>query len=134
MRSHTNPLNVLRGRSLMTDVSNMETRGDSLTLNASENSRVLLEQGRPVSAKRGEQALSVTSWKESTPLEQVGENMLMVATPDISMRTAIELRYRSGQPVLLAEDDKLVGMLSDRDFYHALLGKHFTQNTESDAA
>ena len=49
------------------------------------------------------------------------------------MRTAIELRYRSGLPVVLAEQGRLVGMLSDRDFYHALLGKHFTQDS-ADAA
>ncbi|TCK02620.1 choline ABC transporter ATP-binding protein [Marinobacterium mangrovicola] len=134
--AHTNPLNVLRGRSLMTDVSDMALSNNSLTLNARENSQVQLESGRPISATRGEVALAVTPWNESESLDKVAENMLMVTTPEVSMRNAIELRYRSGQPVLLAEDNKVVGMLSDRDFYHALLGKHFTQdsNSEADAA
>ncbi|SEF66179.1 choline ABC transporter ATP-binding protein [Marinobacterium lutimaris] len=131
--AHTNPLNVLRGRSLMTPVSEGERSGGSLTLNANENSEVLLEQGCPVGAKRGAESLTLTHWDESESLDKVGKDMLMVTTPEVSMRNAIELRYRSGQPVLLAEDDKLVGMLSDRDFYHALLGKHFTQSTDSEA-
>lgn len=132
--AHTNPLNVLRGHSLMTQVGKIERIGDALVLNSKENSLVQLDEGKPVSASCGEQALNLTSWEESMTLEQVRENMLMVATPEVSMRTAIELRYRSGQPVLMAEEGKVVGVLSDRDFYHALLGKHFTQDSGSDAA
>ncbi|MBV1789608.1 choline ABC transporter ATP-binding protein [Marinobacterium sp. D7] len=126
--AHTNPLNVLRGRSLMTTIGAMQGDGNRLLLNALDQSHVHLEAGRPVAAQRGEQALEIRQWHDSHALDDLSENTLMIASPDISMRTAIELRYRTGQPVLLSEDNRLVGMLSDKDFYHALLGKHFTQN------
>lgn len=132
--AHTNPLNVLRGRSLMTGIDEMPRNGDSLVLNAHEQSSVQLNGGQPSAAKRGTQVLKIQHWQEGGNLDSVGDNTLMVASPDISMRTAIELRYRSGQPVLLVEDKRLVGVLSDRDFYHALLGKHFTQTEASNAA
>ncbi|KEA63725.1 L-proline glycine betaine ABC transport system permease protein ProV [Marinobacterium lacunae] len=126
--AHTNPLNVLRGRSLMTGIAALQIDSDRLMLNVHDQSHVHISAGRPVSAQRGGQPLEIRQWQESTCIDEVGENMLIVANPDISMRTAIELRYRSGQPILLSEEDRLVGMLSDKDFYHALLGKHFTQS------
>ncbi|WP_027855431.1 choline ABC transporter ATP-binding protein [Marinobacterium litorale] len=131
--AHTNPLNVLRGRSLMTAVDAMALDGEGLVLNANDHTHLRLDNGKPTQARRGDQTLKVTEWTDSMMLEQVRENMLMVADPEVSMRTAIELRYRSGLPVVLAEQGRLVGMLSDRDFYHALLGKHFTQDS-ADAA
>ncbi|MEL7287971.1 MAG: choline ABC transporter ATP-binding protein, partial [Pseudomonadota bacterium] len=35
---------------------------------------------------------------------------------------AIELKQRSNQPILLVEENKLVGVLSDNELYDALLG------------
>ncbi|MBV1790621.1 choline ABC transporter ATP-binding protein [Marinobacterium sp. D7] len=128
--AHTNPLNVLRGRSLMTGIGALQLEGESLLLNVHDQSRVELQNGKPVSAHRGGQRLSLLEWQEGQPLDSVGDNMVVIASPEISMRSAIELRYRSGLPVLLSEGGELVGILSDRDFYHALLGKHFTQEAE----
>ncbi len=129
--AHTNPLNVLRGRSLMTPLNNLQLQQTTLSLGPL--SHVELEAGVPVSASSNGRRLEIRKWHEGTPLDAIGENTLMLASPEISMRTAIELRYRTGQPLLLSEGDRLVGMLSDRDFYHALLGKHFTQN-DTDSA
>ncbi|MBR9885775.1 MAG: choline ABC transporter ATP-binding protein [Oceanospirillales bacterium] len=132
--AHTNPLNVLRGRSLMTAITALDVTGDNLQLNPHENCHVRIEGGKPVAASRANAPLNLLDWQEGQPIEQVSENNLVITSPDVSMRAAIELRYRSGLPVLLCEGGQLVGMLSDRDFYHALLGKHFTQETTSDAA
>ena len=51
---------------------------------------------------------------------------MAVTSPDISMRRAIEIRYATEQPVLLMENNQLVGVLTDHNFYHAMLGKHFS--------
>lgn len=124
--AHTNPLNVLRGRSLMTPVENILQAPDQLRLGA--HSQVNLDAGRPASAHCNGQVLQIMQWHEGTPMHAIHENSLIVAGPEISMRTAIELRYRTGQPILLSEGDRVVGVLSDRDFYHALLGNHFSQS------
>jgi glycine betaine/proline transport system ATP-binding protein len=40
------------------------------------------------------------------------------------MRDAIELKHRSGQPILLSEQGKLLGVLNDNELYRALLGNY----------
>ena len=39
------------------------------------------------------------------------------------MRDALHIRYQTGQKLVLSDGDKLVGVLGDRELYHALLGK-----------
>jgi len=125
--AHTNPLNVLRGRSLMTDATKLERLDDMLVLNRNDNTCISTDHfGQVVSASRQGQALALHEWQEGQDISRLPEDTLVMATPDISMRQAIEIRYRTGQPVLLNEQNSLVGILSDKDFYHALLGKHFT--------
>lgn len=125
--AHTNPLNVLCGRSLMTDVNQLEKLEDMLVLNRNDNTTISTNgDGQVVAASRQGQPLPLLHWQEGDDIDQLPEDALVMATPDISMRQAIEIRYRTGQPVLLNEKQGLVGILRDKDFYHALLGKHFT--------
>ena len=125
--AHTNPLNVLRGRSLMTDAATLERLDDMLVLNRNDNTCISTDQaGQVVSASRQGQTLPLHQWQEGEDISRLPEGALVMTTPDISMRHAIEIRYRTGHPVLLNEQNSLVGILSDKDFYHALLGKHFT--------
>ncbi|WP_432470263.1 choline ABC transporter ATP-binding protein [Amphritea sp. HPY] len=125
--AHTNPLNVLRGRSLMTDATTLERLDDMLVLNSNDNTCISTDHfGQVVSASRQGQTLALHEWQEGQDISRLPEDALVMTTPDISMRQAIEIRYRTGQPVLLNEQNSLVGILSDKDFYHALLGKHFT--------
>ncbi|EJG1585913.1 choline ABC transporter ATP-binding protein [Vibrio parahaemolyticus] len=118
--AHTNPLNVLKGRSLMKS-------SDALV---SEKERVLIcpdkeiwvtQESKGLSLPNSEQSL--IQWvSESSNLDDVESNSLVQVSPNISMREAIELKQRSNQPLLLVEDDKLVGVLSDHELYDALLG------------
>lgn len=124
--AHTNPLNVLRGRSLMTEIDQLEKLDEMLVLNRSDNTCISTsENGRILAASRQGNPVELLHWQQGQDVEQLPEDSLVIATPDISMRDAIEIRYRTGQPVLLNEQESLVGILSDKDFYHALLGKHF---------
>ncbi len=125
--AHTNPLNVLRGGALMTDVSKLEWEEGKLVLNGSDNTCVSTDaMGRVVSASRQGQPIIIHQWHEGDDICQLTEGTLVMANPEISMRAAIEISYQTGQPILLSEHNSLVGVLSDKDFYHALLGKHFT--------
>lgn len=131
--AHTNPLNVLKGRSLMTEAATLERLNDMLILSRNDNTRISVDgSGQVSSALRQDKPLVLHHWQTGQEIEQLTEGMLVIATPEISMRDAIEIRYHTGLPVLLNEQDRLVGILSDKDFYHALLGKHFT-TTEADA-
>ncbi len=130
--AHTNPLNVLRGRSLMTDVGQLERFNEQLILDRNDKTYISTNaSGKVVAASRHGTSLNLHYWQEGEAVEQLPEHSLVMAAPDISMRSAIEIRYHTGHPILLNENDGLVGVLSDKNFYHALLGKHFTTGTES---
>ncbi|MCW8328467.1 choline ABC transporter ATP-binding protein [Photobacterium sp. SDRW27] len=125
--AHTNPLNVLRGRSLMTEASELESLGEMLILNQHDKTCVsTTAEGEIMTVTRQDESLALQQWQEGDNLETLEQDKVVLATPDISMREALEIRYRTGQPVLLGTERRLEGVLSDNDFYHALLGKHFS--------
>jgi glycine betaine/proline transport system ATP-binding protein len=43
---------------------------------------------------------------------------------NIGMREALDIRYHTGQKLVLHEHNKVVGVLGDSEMYHALLGKN----------
>lgn len=95
---------------------------------------VTAEQDGTFSATAGDQPLRVVEWdKDTLDFSQVGDNTIVVASPDIEMRDAIEIRYNTNTPVLLVENGELLGTLSDHDFYHALLGKFQKKDTDQAA-
>lgn len=125
--AHTNPLNVLRGHSLMQEVRDMDRQDDKIVLNPHDETYLNLDaEGKIELAERLGQSVPLARWQEGDGFGQCKENNLVVAKPDISMRDGLEICYRTGQPVLLTHNERLVGVLSHNDFYHALLGKHFT--------
>ncbi|MDW2178151.1 choline ABC transporter ATP-binding protein, partial [Vibrio sp. 1637] len=79
------------------------------------------QESKGLSLPNSEQSLM--KWvSESSNLDDVEANSLVQVNPNISMREAIELKQRSNQPLLMVEDNKLVGVLSDHELYDALLG------------
>ncbi|EOV6281448.1 choline ABC transporter ATP-binding protein [Vibrio parahaemolyticus] len=118
--AHTNPLNVLKGRSLMKS-SDTLVREEERVLICPDKEIWVTQESKGLSLSDSEQSL--IQWvSESSNLDDVESNSLVQVSPNISMREAIELKQRSNQPLLLVEDDKLVGVLSDHELYDALLG------------
>ncbi|EKB7277990.1 choline ABC transporter ATP-binding protein [Vibrio parahaemolyticus] len=118
--AHTNPLNVLKGRSLMKS-SDALVREEERVLICPDKEIWVTQESKGLSLSDSKQSL--IQWvSESSNLDDVESNSLVQVSPNISMREAIELKQRSNQPLLLVEDDKLVGVLSDHELYDALLG------------
>lgn len=116
--AHTNPLNVLKGRSLMRDDL---VREDERVLICPEKDIWVTQESKGLSLADTDKSL--VQWKsDSSNLDEVNENSLVQVSPEISMREAIELKQRSNQPLLMVEDNQLVGVLSDHELYDALLG------------
>ncbi|MCS0398847.1 choline ABC transporter ATP-binding protein [Vibrio diabolicus] len=116
--AHTNPLNVLKGRSLMRDDL---VREDERVLICPDKDIWVTQESKGLSLAGTDKSL--VQWKsDSSNLDEVNENSLVQVSPEISMREAIELKQRSNQPLLMVEDNQLVGMLSDHELYDALLG------------
>ncbi|MGY5746689.1 choline ABC transporter ATP-binding protein [Vibrio antiquarius] len=116
--AHTNPLNVLKGRSLMRDDL---VREDERVLICPDKDIWVTQESKGLSLAGTDKSL--VQWKsDSSNLDEVNENSLVQVSPEISMREAIELKQRSNQPLLMVEDNQLVGVLSDNELYDALLG------------
>ncbi|MDO6682450.1 choline ABC transporter ATP-binding protein [Oceanobacter sp. 5_MG-2023] len=120
--AHTNPLNVLAGRSLMTAADELTRQGND-TLVCSEKDIWLASDGKTAHRHGEPVPMQQCGIEANTDMPPLGT--MAMTTPDISMRRAIEIRYATEQPVVLAEHGKLVGVLTDHNFYHAMLGKHF---------
>jgi len=121
--AHTNPLNVLKGRSLMLTADQINCVDKKWQL--STQSDVWLEHSTDGWQISGSQRFNIIDW-QSGPLDfsKLTKNDIVLTSPDIDMRQAIEIRYLTGNPVVLIEDNQFIGALDDENFYHALLGKY----------
>jgi len=128
--AHMNPLNVLRGASLMTPAAELERCEDGTVLaDRAGTVRLRLDPGgQPLGAERAGLELPIAP-PQRPPLEP--GTALASASPEASMRRVIELRRASGAPVLLVEDGRLAGVVGDEEIYRGLL--HQT-DLASDAA
>lgn len=103
--AHMNPLNVLRGASLMTPVAALPRQADWLVLDESRQLLLSLDAaGQPVTATRAGQPVTLPQ-----------------APADITLKTAIQLRHNSGLPVLLLTDGRLAGVVGDAEIYRGML-------------
>ncbi|KGY13300.1 ABC transporter ATP-binding protein [Vibrio tubiashii] len=123
--AHTNPLNVLKGRSLMQSRNELNRRGsqwevcatDELWVEQKSNGLELVDSNK-----------TLLDWRDdSVEMGDIDSSVVVQASPDIGMREAIELKQRSEQPILLVEEDELVGVLTDNELYDALLGNYKSQ-------
>ncbi|OAJ95252.1 choline ABC transporter ATP-binding protein [Vibrio bivalvicida] len=123
--AHTNPLNVLKGRSLMQSREELARRNDQWEICSSDE---LWVEQLPQGLSLVDSNKTLVDWNDdSLAIDDINSSMVVQASPEIGMREAIELKQRSNQPILLVEEDELVGVLSDNELYDALLGNFKTK-------
>lgn len=119
--AHTNPLNVLKGRSLMTPLSGLEQRGN--TYKVCDADELWIAQNEDTLSILNEGNLDCLSWQITDAIpSHVNDTTIVMVSPDISMRDAIELKRLNNKPLLMVENNQLVGVLHNKDVYNALLG------------
>ncbi|CAK1780880.1 choline ABC transporter ATP-binding protein [Vibrio crassostreae] len=118
--AHTNPLNVLKGRSLMQPLDSLTQENESWKICDSKD--LWIEQSEGALSVKGEPTLALVEWNESDDLTAINASSVVVASPEIGMRDAIKLKQLSNHPILLVEDNQLVGILDNSEFYNALTG------------
>jgi glycine betaine/proline transport system ATP-binding protein len=120
--AHMNPLNVLRGESLMTPVERIVCDGDWLRLDWAGHHRMTLDTaGAPASVTVAGAPGRLVAYTQELDLESVGIETLVTASPDISMRQALEIRHATGSPVVMLREGRLVGVIGDDEIYAGLL-------------
>jgi len=122
--AHTNPLNVLCGRSLMRSLDNCKRVNGSVCLDPSIDSWLDLGEGGALKrARQGQNGLDMQNWAPGQDVELL-ERRPTVVHADIGMREALQIRYQTGNKLVLQDNDRVVGILGDTELYHALLGKN----------
>jgi len=121
--AHTNPLNVLCGRSLMRPLSACKRLDNEICLDPGSNAWFgLSEQSTLKGSRLGDAPMDIQTWVPGQPVESLGRRPTLVAA-EVSMRDALEIRYHTGHKLVLHEQNRVVGILGDTELYHALLGK-----------
>ncbi|MDH6015591.1 choline ABC transporter ATP-binding protein [Vibrio splendidus] len=124
--AHTNPLNVLKGRTLMQPLDSLTQENESWKICDSKD--LWIEQSEGALSVKGESTLALVEWSESDDLTAINASSVVVTSPEIGMRDAIKLKQISNHPILLVENNQLVGILDNSEFYNALTG-NFQMNT-----
>ncbi|MGC9402996.1 choline ABC transporter ATP-binding protein [Vibrio genomosp. F10 str. 9ZC157] len=125
--AHTNPLNVLKGRSLMQPLESLKQDNERWQICETKDVWIKHHQGEV--AIHGESEVSLVNGQDSKDdLSNIDATTVVMASPDISMRDAIKLKQLSNYPILLVEKNQLVGILDDNAFYNALIGNLQTKS------
>ena len=120
--AHMNPINVLRGRSLMTPLAEIERQGTELLLDWSGHHLMTLDaEGAPISAGVDGKVGRLVSYLPDMEIKGIGCDVIVVAPPDIRMREVLEIRHETGNPVVLVEDGRLIGVVGDDEIYRGIL-------------
>ena len=122
--AHMDALNVLRCGSLMTPVADIGRDGNALQLDWSGLNRLRLnEKGAPDEASIEPAPATIRHFTPEMDTSALAGDTICAATPDLRMRTAIELRHCTGRPVLMMEDGRMVGVIGDDEIYRGLMSQ-----------
>jgi glycine betaine/proline transport system ATP-binding protein len=120
--AHMNPLNVLTGTSLMTPVAAIPRCDDRILLDRTRRVVMALDAG---GAPRGVTIVDrpgrIVSYADGFDLSALERDMVVTAPPEIRLRSALEIRHRTGNPLALVADGKLVGVVGDDEIYRGIL-------------
>jgi glycine betaine/proline transport system ATP-binding protein len=122
---HMNPLNVLRGGSLMTPTAALSRVADEMILDRSGRIRLKLDRddkpiGVTLDGNAGTMAIADRATGEVAARPEDVD--IVVAPIDLKMRSAIALRSLSGNPIVLVDElGRMAGLCGDDEIYRALL-------------
>jgi glycine betaine/proline transport system ATP-binding protein len=122
---HMNPLNVLRGTSVMTPASALR-RIDSEVLIDAGTIRVRVDaEERPVGVTLAGRAGNLAAADgETGTLPESARYDMIVAPVDLTLRAAIALKRQTDHPILLVDQlGRLAGLCGDDEIYRGLLSR-----------
>ncbi len=119
---HMNPLNVLKGRTLMTSTENIPQREGELFLDRAGYCRLKIDEALSIlSATSNGQPSKIVPYAGPDDIAGIEYDQFVTASADIMLRDVIEIRRCSGSPVLFVEDGKLIGMIGDDEIFEVFL-------------
>jgi glycine betaine/proline transport system ATP-binding protein len=121
---HMNPLNVLRGTSVMTPASSLRRVGGEVVIDSGEQIRVRIDaEERPVAVTLGGRAGHLAAADgETGTIPETSRYDMIVAPVDLTLRAAIALKRQTDHPILLVDQlGRLAGLCGDDEIYRGLL-------------
>ena len=120
---HMNPLNVLRGNSVMKPAELLTRHEDAVLLDPDGRIRVTLDpEGRPTGVSLDGQAGRITSCLAEVEQIEIRPADILLASVDLKLRAAIALKRQTGHPILLVDQlGRLAGLCGDEEIYRGLL-------------
>jgi glycine betaine/proline transport system ATP-binding protein len=120
--AHMNPLNVLTGASLMTPVAAIARRGAEVLLDRDQRVVMTLgADGSPGAVRIVDRPGRVIAYADGFDPAGLDRSAVVMAPPGIKLRTALEIRHRTGNPLAMVEDGRLVGVIGDDEIYRGIL-------------
>lgn len=114
--AHMNPLNVMKASSVMTPIELELAMSSKLKLEIDNNYQAL-------EAHYEGHALTPVSMADISPDRPATSAEIITAPASIGLREIIEFRHATGNPVLLTDEQKVVGVIGDDEIYRAILRK-----------
>ncbi|UCH75057.1 MAG: choline ABC transporter ATP-binding protein [Rhodospirillales bacterium] len=123
--ANVNPLNVLRGVSLMRPTASLDRAPgapDTVCLDEAGEHRCRLdESSRPEAFFSGDRDADCVAWSPDLALETVRDSFVS-GTPDIPMRAAIEIRHATGRPMpMIDRDGVLIGVIGENELLAGMM-------------
>ncbi|MCD9113610.1 choline ABC transporter ATP-binding protein [Pseudomonas bijieensis] len=133
--AHTNPLNVLCAKSLMTPLQQCVFARDEYCLDTAQNLWMVVNPQRHLtSVRKGATTAHVQPWDPTKRIETLARRPTCVP-PATSMRDALQIRYETGHPLIVQEEaGTVLGILGDGELYRALLGHNLSHPARSEPA
>jgi glycine betaine/proline transport system ATP-binding protein len=120
--AHMNPLNVLTGASLMTPVAAIARHGAEILLDRDQRVVMTLgADGSPGAVRIVDRPGRVIAYVDGFDPAGLDRSAVVMAPPGIKLRTALEIRHRTGNPLAMVEDGRLVGVIGDDEIYRGIL-------------
>ncbi len=124
--ANMNPLNVLRGASIMRPVESLErdpASPDTVWLDGAGELRCRLDrEGRPEAVIVNGVEGHFIPHNEGLDLGSLEDGEVVTGTLDTLMRTAIEVYHAVGRPLpLLGRDGRLLGVVGNREIFRGML-------------
>ena len=120
---HMNPLNVLKGGTVMRPGAALQADGGSLLLDGDGKYAVTLDSaGGLQSARCGRAEVPVLRLDSFDPANAALPAGMALVPRDMPLRMVVQLRQASGHPVLLHDEGRFVGVCDDAEMLRALSG------------
>ncbi|MFM9861720.1 choline ABC transporter ATP-binding protein [Pseudoxanthobacter sp. M-2] len=121
---HMNPLNVLRGTSVMTPAASLVREDGAVLVDRGGRIRVAVDaEDRPISVSLDGRVGTIAHCDpEGNVTDAVRAAEVLIAPVDLSLKSAIVLKQETAHPILLVDQlGRLAGLCGDEEIYRGLL-------------